>query len=68
MYSDGDIYIFDDPISALDDHIGKNIMINYITGYLKNKTRILVTHALQYTSFADRIIYMKNEEINWVVK
>ena len=68
MYSDGDIYIFDDPISALDAHVGKNIMINCIAGYLKNKTRILVTHALQYTSFADRIIYMKNGEINWVGK
>ena len=68
MYSDGDIYIFDDPISALDAHVGKNIMINCIAGYLKDKTRILVTHALQYTSFADRIIYMKNGEINWIGK
>ncbi len=65
MYCDNDIYILDDPISALDAHVGKNIMHNCIIGYLKGKTRILVTHALQYTSFADRIYYMKNGEIKW---
>ena len=65
MYCDNDIYILDDPISALDAHVGKNIMHNCIIDYLKGKTRILVTHALQYTSFADRIYYMKNGEIKW---
>ena len=65
MYCDNDIYILDDPISALDAHVGKNIMHNCIIDYLKDKTRILVTHALQYTSFADRIYYMKNGEIKW---
>ena len=65
MYCDNDIYILDDPISALDAHVGKNIMHNCIINYLKDKTRILATHALQYTSFADRIYYMKNGEINW---
>ena len=42
-------------------------MKNYIINYLKNKTRILVTHALQYDSFADKIIYMKDGEIIWMV-
>ena len=65
MYCDNDIYIMDDPISALDAHVGKNIMHNCIIGYLKGKTRILATHALQYTCFADRIYYMKNGEIKW---
>ena len=65
MYCDNDIYILDDPISALDAHVGKNIMHNCIINYLKDKTRILATHALQYTSFVDRIYYMKNGEINW---
>ena len=65
MYCDNDIYILDDPISALDAHVGKNIMHNCIINYLKGKTRILATHALQYTSFADRIYYMKNGEIKW---
>jgi ABC-type multidrug transport system fused ATPase/permease subunit len=65
MYCDNDIYILDDPISALDAHVGKNIMNNCIVGYLKGKTIILATHALQYAAFADKIYYMKNGEINW---
>ena len=65
LYNENDIYIFDDPISALDAHVGKNIMINCILNYLKDKTRILITHALQYTSYADFIIYMKNGNIEW---
>ena len=66
LYSEKDIYIFDDPISALDAHVGMNVMKNCIIGYLKNKTRILVTHALQYVSYADRIVYMKDGEIHWI--
>ena len=64
MYCDNDIYILDDPISALDAHVGKNIMNNCIMGYLKGKIIILATHALQYAAFADKIYYMKNGEIN----
>ena len=65
LYSDSDIYLLDDPISALDAHVGRNIMNNCICNYLKDKTRILVTHAIQYCSKADRIIYMKDGRINW---
>ncbi len=65
MYSNGDIFILDDPISSLDANTGKKIMMNCIIDYLKDKTRVLVTHALQYTKYSDRIIYMKNGEIKW---
>ena len=66
LYAEKDIYIFDDPISALDANVGMKVMKNCIIKYLSNKTRILVTHALQYISFADRIIYMNKGEIKWV--
>ena len=65
LYADSDIYIFDDPISALDAHVGQNIMKNCISLYLENKTRVLVTHALQYLNFSDRIIYMNNGQVLW---
>ena len=65
LYSDSDIYLLDDPISALDAHVGRNIMNNCICEFLKEKTRILVTHAIQYCNKADRIIYMKDGRINW---
>ena len=65
LYSDSDIYLLDDPISALDAHVGRNIINNCICDYLKDKTRILVTHAIQYCNRADRIIYMKDGRIHW---
>jgi ABC-type bacteriocin/lantibiotic exporter with double-glycine peptidase domain len=43
IYSDPDIVILDDPISALDAHVGQKIMNNVIFNYLNGKTRILVT-------------------------
>jgi ABC-type transport system involved in cytochrome bd biosynthesis fused ATPase/permease subunit len=66
LYADRDIYIFDDPISALDANVGMKVMKNCIVKYLSDKTRILVTHALQYLSFADKIMYMNKGEIKWV--
>lgn len=46
VYSDADIYIIDDCLSALDAHVGKNIFTNVLQGILKEKTVIFVTHAL----------------------
>jgi len=68
LYSNPDIYLFDDPISALDANVGKKIMKNCIIKYLKGKTRIIVTHALQYLKYMDRIFYMKNGRICWIGK
>ena len=53
VYSDKDIYLMDDPISALDASVRKLIIENVILGKLKNKTRILVTHAIDFVHFAD---------------
>ena len=65
LYSNKDIYIFDDPISALDATVGKNIVKNCIVNYLEDKTRILITHALQYVYYADKIYYMRKGKIIW---
>ena len=65
LYSNKDIYIFDDPISALDASVGKNIVKNCIVNYLKDKTRILITHSLQHVYYANKIYYMRNGKIVW---
>ena len=65
LYSNKDIYIFDDPLSALDANVGKNIVKNCIVNYLEDKTRILITHALQHVYYADKIYYMKKGKIIW---
>jgi len=53
----------DDPISALDASVRKSIIENVILGKLKEKTRILVTHAIDFVHHADSIIIMEKGRI-----
>ncbi|XP_063510414.1 multidrug resistance-associated protein 1 isoform X7 [Pongo pygmaeus] len=66
VYSNADIYLFDDPLSAVDAHVGKHIFENVIgpKGMLKNKTRILVTHSMSYLPQVDIIIVMSGGKIS----
>ena len=48
VYANADIYIIDDCLSALDAHVGRNVFNNILNGELKNKTRILATHATYF--------------------
>jgi len=63
VYNDADVFIFDDPLSAVDAHVGKHLFNECIYSYLKGKTRILVTHQLQYLKYADKIIVMEDGKI-----
>ncbi|XP_036361692.1 multidrug resistance-associated protein 4 isoform X2 [Octopus sinensis] len=58
LYMDADIYILDDPLSAVDTNVGRHIFNNCINQYLKDKPRILVTHQLQFLPDADHIIIL----------
>ena len=62
-YSDPDILLFDDPLSAVDAHVGKYLFEECIKNYLKEKTRILVTHQLHFIDQVDWIILMDNSKI-----
>uniref|UniRef100_A0A2K6C5F2 Multidrug resistance-associated protein 1 n=1 Tax=Macaca nemestrina TaxID=9545 RepID=A0A2K6C5F2_MACNE len=66
VYCNADIYLFDDPLSAVDAHVGKHIFENVIgpKGMLKNKTRILVTHSMSYLPQVDVIIVMSGGKIS----
>ena len=66
IYTNSEIYIFDDPLSALDAYVGMNLFKGVFNEYLKDKTFIITTHALQYLNFFDRIIYMNDGKIEWV--
>ncbi|XP_071112656.1 multidrug resistance-associated protein 1-like [Haliotis cracherodii] len=61
VYNDADIYLFDDPLSAVDSHVGKHIFDNVIGAgsMLRNKTRILVTHNVRYLPGVDNIIVLE---------
>jgi ATP-binding cassette subfamily C (CFTR/MRP) protein 2 len=63
LYSNRDIYLLDDILSAVDVHVGKFIMEKTILKYLKGKTIIMPTHAIRYLSKADSIIIMKKGKI-----
>ncbi|XP_011642194.1 probable multidrug resistance-associated protein lethal(2)03659 [Pogonomyrmex barbatus] len=63
IYKDADIYLLDDPLSAVDSHVSKRLVDRCICDYLKGKTRILVTHQLQYLQIADLIVVMSNGSI-----
>ncbi|CDW87468.1 abc transporter [Stylonychia lemnae] len=63
VYANKDIILMDDPISALDANVRKKIFKNVIMKQFKDKTRILVTHAMDFLQHTDRIIILKNGEI-----
>ncbi|CAG2178592.1 unnamed protein product, partial [Oppiella nova] len=61
VYSDADIYLLDDPLSAVDAHVGRHLFDETIgpKGILRKKTRILVTHKASILPEVDKIIVLK---------
>ena len=66
VYSQADIYLLDDPLSAVDSHVGKHIFERVLgpNGLLAGKTRILVTHGLNYLPRTDYIVVIKEGRIS----
>ncbi|XP_072539979.1 ATP-binding cassette sub-family C member 4 isoform X2 [Salminus brasiliensis] len=63
VYQDADIYLLDDPLSAVDAEVGRHLFEQCICGVLKKRLRILVTHQLQYLKSADHILVLKEGHI-----
>ncbi|CAG9854243.1 unnamed protein product [Phyllotreta striolata] len=63
VYKEADIYLLDDPLSAVDAHVGKQLFEDCITGYLRDKIVVLVTHQLQYLKKMKKIFLMKDGRI-----
>ncbi|KAK5993353.1 ABC-type transporter cicA [Cladobotryum mycophilum] len=59
IYFDADIVLMDDPLSAVDAHVGRHIFDNAILGLLKDKCRVLATHQLWVLNRCDRIVWME---------
>ncbi|KAL6508932.1 Canalicular multispecific organic anion transporter 2 [Orobanche hederae] len=60
LYQDVDIYLFDDPFSAVDAHTGTHLFNECILGLLYSKTVIFVTHQIEFLPAADLILVMKD--------
>uniref|UniRef100_A0A7N6B5W4 Copper homeostasis protein cutC homolog n=1 Tax=Anabas testudineus TaxID=64144 RepID=A0A7N6B5W4_ANATE len=65
-YSQSDIYLLDDPLSAVDSHVGKHLFDKVIgpNGLLKDKTRILVTHGVSFLPYVDEIVVLVNGKVS----
>jgi ATP-binding cassette subfamily C (CFTR/MRP) protein 1 len=58
IYSGGDVYMFDDPLSAVDSHVGEHIFEQCMIRYLASTTRILVTHKIDILPRCDYIVVL----------
>ncbi|XP_010774008.1 multidrug resistance-associated protein 9, partial [Notothenia coriiceps] len=63
VYSNKDIYFLDDPLSAVDAHVGKHMFEECIKKELQGKSIILITHQLQYLEFCDNILVLEDGEV-----
>ena len=58
VYHEADVYLLDDPLSAVDVKVGREIFDNCLRGILKQKLIILVTHQMNYVIQSDFIVMM----------
>ena len=63
IYKDADIYLLDDPLSAVDAHVGKHLFEECIKKFLEDKVVILVTHQIQYLKEADNILVLQQGKV-----
>ncbi|KAI1321343.1 Multidrug resistance-associated protein 1 [Mortierella claussenii] len=64
-YADADIYLLDDPLSAVDAHVDRHLWKHLIgpKGWLKDKARVLVTHGIHHLKEVDRVVVLKEGQV-----
>ncbi|XP_046746905.1 ATP-binding cassette sub-family C member 4-like [Diprion similis] len=63
VYKDADLYLLDDPLSAVDTRVSRHLFNKCIKDFLKGKTRILVTHQLQFLGQVDDVIIIDRGKV-----
>ncbi|KAF7007062.1 hypothetical protein CFC21_022037 [Triticum aestivum] len=63
LYQDADIYLLDDPFSAVDAHTATGLFNEYVMGALSDKTVLLVTHQVDFLPVFDSILLMSDGEV-----
>ena len=61
VYNDADVYLLDDPLSAVDAHVGEHIFNRCIKETLKGKTVLLVTHHVHVLPACDKVVILEND-------
>ncbi|XP_075435703.1 ATP-binding cassette sub-family C member 3 isoform X3 [Ascaphus truei] len=66
IFSNSDVYLLDDPLSAVDAHVAKHIFDNVIgpEGLLSGKTRVLVTHGISFLPQVDHIVVIVDGRVS----
>ena len=64
MYSNADVYVFDDPLSAVDSHVANHIFNKCFLELLEGKTIILATHSVSFLKYADNILLVEGGDRN----
>jgi ABC-type multidrug transport system fused ATPase/permease subunit len=64
-FAGADVYLLDDPLSAVDAHVGRHLFTACICGLLKGSTRVLVTHQMHFLSDSnvDQILVIQDGQI-----
>lgn len=65
VYSNSDVFLLDDPLSAVDAHVAKHIFDNVVgpDGLLRGKTRVLVTHGISFLPQVDHIVVIVDGKV-----
>lgn len=58
VYRDADLYLLDDPLSAVDSRVARHLFEECIVGFLRGKTRILATHQMHFIREVDVVVYL----------
>ncbi|XP_054091098.1 probable multidrug resistance-associated protein lethal(2)03659 isoform X2 [Zeugodacus cucurbitae] len=66
VYRKADVYLLDDPLSAVDAHVGRHLFDQCMRGFLRDEIVLLVTHQLQFLEHADLIVIMDKGKISAV--
>jgi ABC-type proline/glycine betaine transport system ATPase subunit len=57
------VVLMDDPVSALDADVRKKVFEQVFQGLLKGKTRILVTHSIDFLHLADKVVILRKGQV-----
>jgi ATP-binding cassette subfamily C (CFTR/MRP) protein 1 len=60
LYSDADVFLLDDPLSAVDAHVGQFLFHECIRTCMAGKTRVLVTHNVHLLQYCDKVIVLQD--------
>eukprot|EP01006_Ploeotia_vitrea_P051168 TRINITY_DN67532_c5_g1_i1.p1 TRINITY_DN67532_c5_g1~~TRINITY_DN67532_c5_g1_i1.p1 ORF type:complete len:1552 (+),score=907.50 TRINITY_DN67532_c5_g1_i1:416-4657(+) len=64
VYSDADLFVFDDPLSALDAEVSREVFERCIAGKLGDKTRVMVTNQLHFLQHVDQVVVMDTKIVD----